>query len=232
MKKILLSAAAVLLWVVPCSAVVMTDTFDTIDRQFWDTHLYLSTLTADPVTDTGSVLRLRQGSVLSHDFGKNMYGSVSFDIFCPVSEPKQRVSLWAGPESLNAWTIGFSDPSVRNTFDAFYRSSTNDYAVQDAMLLDMTRWHSYQMIFDEAATSAYIDDILIGRSSYGGGFDTLHVGASIYASSGYIDNFRYSSTMDYPSAVPEPSSLIFLCLGLAGFIGKIVRRHPRGGALR
>lgn len=231
-KNFILSTVAVLFLAVPCSAVVMTDTFDTLDRQFWDTHEYLAGLAADPVAGTGSVLRLSQSAVLSHAFNQSMYGSVSFDIFCPAQEPHHDVSIWAGPESLYARPISFYDISQRYIYDAGYTTRGGACETIDPVLLDMTIWHTYLMVFDETATSAYIDGLLIGRSTYGGGFDTLRVSANIHGAQGYIDNFRYSSTMDHPSPVPEPSSLILLCLGFTGLIGRIVKRSSGGGVLR
>lgn len=225
MRRGILSAAVLLSLTVSCSAVVITDTFDTLDRQFWNTHLYLSTLTADPVIDAGSVLCMRQSAALAHDFGMNMYGSVSFDILCPASEPKQRVSLMFGQESLRADPVGFFNPLTRGIYTFSYSSSTGDSDMNSTLLLDMTRWHTYTMIFDETATSAYIDDILLGSSSYGGGFNTLYVNANIYGSSGFIDNFRYSSVMDYPSAVPEPASLALALLGLGTLLVRKFRKQ-------
>lgn len=218
MKNVILSTVAVLLLVVPCSSVVMTDTFDTLDRQFWDTHLYLAGLASDPVTDTGSVLRLSQGTILSHTFTRSTYGSISFDIFSPPQEPNNRVRLWCGPETLNACQTSFYNPIYVPSY-----TSAGTCDLIDSVTLDMTCWHTYLMVFDEAATSAYIDDILIGRSTYAGGFDTIIVDASFRGAKGYVDNFRYSSTRDHPSAVPESPSILLLCLGLSGLIGRIFR---------
>lgn len=208
MKRIVLFVALLVLSIhARCFALTIFDSFDTLDRSFWDFGLHGGGVSTDPITGTGSVLHVRAGNPIEHAFDGIQYGTVSLDIYVPYQEPDTMLQFSAGSESLRARRVAFyQDPFLVELCDAEFNTVPR---------IDMQYWHNYSMVLTETGTVAYVDGNLVGASSYSGGFDSVSFYCGSAAHGGYIDNFQY---MPAYSPVPEPETYMLLGSGLLGMI--------------
>jgi hypothetical protein len=193
---------------------VISDTFDTLDPVFWNPDISHSAIVADPITGTGSVLRIQDSAGgaghINHVFDETMYGTLSLDVYSPIYSPNQALTFRTDSDYVGALAISGSQISP---LYGIFSEDTNVGGV-----LDMSGWHNYAMVIDGTNASSYIDGVLYGTMSNTGGINNVSFSCT-NAGYVYVDNFNFT-----PAEVPEPSSFFLFGSGLLGMIGYMVRK--------
>lgn len=202
----------------PCSALVITDSFDFLNAGFWnlDTTGSRATLTTDPVTGEGSVLQIR-GSSFYHEFEDQIQGLVSLDMYLkPFGGPHQFERLVVGSASI---------------FIAGSPSGTTLFYPNGNVHLDpieIPAWHTFSIAVQGSTASTYIDNILYDEFALEGPATRVSVHSyysSRYYGPMYVDNFKYIQT---PAVVPEPSTWVLIGFGLLFMSGYYVKKRTGG----